>query len=292
MRTVRVGSLLVAVLLAIVLAACSGEGAGSSSATPSPTMLRFGVPPDEADPASSEDLRPVADQLAQATGTKVQLVRTTDYLTIIAALRANKLDLALIGPMPTVIAQRDGGVQPLVAVEGAPVRSTIICSPASGIRALAQLKGHSIAFVDPGSTSGNYVPRLMLKRANVDPETLKVTYAGGHDAAVLSVKQGSTDCAANSSMLLPLMLKSGTITAKDYRVVAQSDPLPINVVVLARTGLSPTIATQVTNTLVTTQSPQLLKVVGATRVVAADQADWSLFRDAAQELHLLLGDLR
>lgn len=292
MRAVRIRGAVGVAVLSLLLAGCSAGNAAAPSASASPVTLRFGVPPDEADPAWSEHMRPVADQIAKATGTTVELLRTSDYLTIIAALRAKKLDIAIIGPMPTVIAERDGGVEPLVTVQGAPVRATIICSPRSGVRTLAQIKGHSIAFVDPGSTSGNYIPRLLLERAGVDVASLKVTYAGGHDAAVLSVKQGSTDCAANSSLLLPLMVKSHTISTSDYRIIAQSDPLPINSVVLARSGLSSALKTKIADVLLSTQSPALLANNHATKIVSAADTDWSTFQAAARELNLLLEKLQ
>ncbi|WP_280342010.1 PhnD/SsuA/transferrin family substrate-binding protein [Nocardia neocaledoniensis] len=41
----------------------------------------------------------------------------------------------------------------------------------SDIDSIDDLRGRKIAFVDTGSTSGNYIPKLMLKRAGIDPNT-------------------------------------------------------------------------------------------------------------------------
>lgn len=287
-RTPRRLALLVGAALGSValLSGCTAPAADAS-----PTVLKFGVPPGEADPAMLDQMQPVADQIQEATGIPVEMTKTSDYLAIVEAMRSNLLDVALFSPLPTVIAQKEANVQPLVAALGAPYSTLIICRPDAGVETLADIQSHSFAFVDPGSTSGNYIPRLMLSRAGIDLDTLDSTYAGGHDVSALSVKQGSTDCAAVASMLLPALVESGAIAESDYEVIAESDPLPISLVIIAREGLDPKITDAITESFIDSQSPQMLEISQATELVYADEADWTIFTDSARELGIELKDV-
>lgn len=282
--------------LALLVGAALGSvallsGCTASAADASPAVLKFGVPPGEADPAMLDEMQPVADQIQEATGIPVEMTKTSDYLAIVEAMRSNLLDVALFSPLPTVIAQKEANVQPLVAALGAPYSTFIICRPDAGVETLADIQSHSFAFVDRGSTSGNYIPRLMLSRAGIDLDTLDSTFAGGHDVSALSVKQGSTDCAAVASMLLPALVESGAIAESDYEVIAESDPLPISLVIIARDGLDPKITDAISESFIDSQSPEMLEISQATKLVHADEADWTIFTDSARELGIELKDV-
>lgn len=286
-RTAMVTALAAGAVL--LMAGCTAPTAAQDQ---TPEVLKFGVPPGEADPAFLEKIQPVADLIGDATDTTVDVTKTSDYLAIVEAMRSNLLDVAMFSPMPTVLAEEVANVQPLVAGLGAPYSTLIICRPDAGVKDLADLADHSIAFVDPGSTSGNYIPKLMLKRAGVDVDELDSTYAGGHDTAAMSVKQGSTDCAAVASMLLPQMVEAGAISESDYETIAESDPLPISTVIIAREGLSKEQTDKIAKTLVEEQPASVLEATGATELVYAEDADWTIFRDAAKELGIDLKDVQ
>lgn len=282
--------------LAVIVGAALGtvallSGCAAPTADATPAVLKFGVPPGEADPALLEQMEPVADQIEEATGIPVEVTKTSDYLAIVEAMRSKLLDVALFSPLPTVIAQKEANVKPLVAALGAPYSTLIICRPDAGVKTLADIQDHSFAFVDPGSTSGNYIPRLMLSRAGVDLDALDSTFAGGHDVAALSVKQGSTDCAAVASLLLPTLVDSGAVAESDFQVIAESDPLPISLVIIARDGLDPKITDAIAKSFVDGQSPEVLKVSQAKELVYADDADWTVFTDSARELGIDLKDV-
>jgi phosphonate transport system substrate-binding protein len=276
--------------LSALLTGCSG-GSSAASNDANPDVIKFGVPPGEADPELLDRMQPAADLIAEATGKEVELTKTSDYLAIVEAMRSGLLDVALFSPMPTVLAEKVANVQTLAAALGAPYSTQIICRPDAGVNELADIQDHSFAFVDAGSTSGNYVPRLMLQRAGVDLDTLESTFAGGHDVAALSVKQGSTDCAAVASMLLPTLEESGTISKDDYEVIAESDPLPISTVVIAREGLDPEVTQQIADAFIESEDPAILEISQATEMVPADEADWTIFRDAADELGIDLEEV-
>jgi len=229
--------------------------------------------------------------IEEATGIPVEVTETSDYLGIVEAMRSELLDVALFSPMPTVLAESVADTETLAVVLGAPYTSNIICHPDAEVTELADVADHSMAFVDPGSTSGNFIPRLMLQEAGVDLDSLNSTFAGGHDVAAIGVQRGSTDCAAVASLLLPMLVDSGTISDSDFEVIAESDTLPISLTVIARGGLSDEITEQITDHLIETQAPSLLELSRGAEIVAADDADWTLFYDAAEELDIELEDV-
>lgn len=64
----------------------------------------------------------------------------------------------------------------------------------TGIKTLADVKGHTFCFTSAGSTSGGVVPRAELKAIGIDPDKdIKGTFAGGHDKAAIGVYQGDCD---------------------------------------------------------------------------------------------------
>ena len=64
---------------------------------------------------------------------------------------------------------------------------------------IEDLKGKSIALVDPNSTSGNNVPRYAMDKMGIKPDEFfgKVVYSGSHVNAVMALNQGTVDVAAN-----------------------------------------------------------------------------------------------
>ncbi|MBC8144535.1 MAG: phosphonate ABC transporter ATP-binding protein, partial [bacterium] len=68
-------------------------------------------------------------------------------------------------------------------------------------RTLADLKGKTVAWVDPTSASGHLFPKAALIEAGIDPEKhfAQQTFAGGHDAVILSVINGTIASGATYS---------------------------------------------------------------------------------------------
>ncbi|WP_062515941.1 phosphate/phosphite/phosphonate ABC transporter substrate-binding protein [Demequina gelatinilytica] len=277
-----------AAFAAALLAGCSG-----ASANETPDVLKLGVPPGEADAEYLEMLEPLAGIIEEATGIPVELTETGDYLGIVEAMRSDLIDMAIFSPFPAVLAQKVADVELIAAATGAPYSSLIICSTASGVEELADITADTtIAFVDPGSTSGNFIPKLVLKEAGVDIDGLTETYAGGHDTAALAVMQGSADCAAVASQLWDYMVEAGALDETLVTKVAESDPIPISTVVVGREGLSEEIYQQVADVFVGSTEADVLQVMGgATEVIDPDDADWTIFEDAAKELGVNLEDV-
>lgn len=207
---------LAAVCLAatLLISGCGGDAeAGDRTAQGFPEKLVLGAVPAE----NSTDLKagydPVIKLLEKETGAKVELSQASDYAGVVEGMIAGKVDLAFLGPFAYIIATGNGAkIQPLGAVTAAKGKPSgdrsygLTKAGNAAISKLADFKGKSVCFVDPGSTSGFLYPSAGLIEAGVIASSqekdltagLKPVYAGGHDASALAIKNG--DCEAGFAM--------------------------------------------------------------------------------------------
>lgn len=286
MPRVRRASVLVTLTAAVLaVAGCATPDRSAASDEAAPATLKVGLPPGEAAPDLVDRFEPVTGLISQGAGRPVEVTKTSDYLAIVEAMRSGLLDVAVFSPFPTPLAQQVANVKPLVVAKGAPYNSVLVCRTDRGIKTIQDLRGKKIAFVDPGSTSGNYIPKLLLKRAGMNPDTdVEGTYAGGHDSAELAVKQGSVDCAADAGLTYRQMAAKGIIDPSEQKIVAESEPLPVSIVIIARDGLDPTITDGIIRSFTAAPNQEALAVASATSFAAAQESDFALFREAASEL--------
>lgn len=230
-------SFLLIALLLLTLSLVSGCSTGTQTSQESQTaqetkVLRVGAIPSEDSQKVRAAYKPLVDYLEKQTGMKVELFVATDYSGVIEAMRSGKLDVAYFGPFSYIMAAAKANAEAFAVEQkkgsGTSYRSIVITSPESGINSLEDLKGHSFAFVDPASTSGNLVPRSFLKKKGIDPDQdfKSVIYAGGHDACELAVKNHKVDAAADADDNYDLMKANGLISDKDIKVIFTSDPIP------------------------------------------------------------------
>jgi phosphonate transport system substrate-binding protein len=98
----------------------------------------------------------------------VKLYPAADYAGVIQAFAAKQIEMAGMGASGYAAAytETNGNVEPLVvAVEedgSISYRSVMVVRADSGITSLADMKGHSLAWADPNSTSGYMTPSLAV----------------------------------------------------------------------------------------------------------------------------------
>jgi phosphonate transport system substrate-binding protein len=203
------------------------------------SVLNLGLVPAEDPRLMVADNQALIDALRQSLGMEVKPFVATDYNGVIEALRAKKLDVAMLGPFSYVLAASIAEVDPVAMPEtqkqGATYHSLIVARKDRNIRTLADLKGRSFAFVDPSSTSGHLFPKTAMIRAGLDPDAdLRSIFAGSHDAGVIAVQNGKVDAAAVAEGLLDAAAARGMVKADELQVVWKSEPIPGAPVVMRR----------------------------------------------------------
>jgi phosphonate transport system substrate-binding protein len=143
----------------------------------------------------------LAELLEKKTGYKFKTFIATDYTALVEALRSKKLDFAWLPPFSYIQAERLAGAEVMLKSvrHGSPYYySAIIVRSDSPYKTIEDLRGETMAWVDPASSSGHIFPKAGLIEAGIDPDTFfsKQVYAGSHDALLLSILNGTTKAGA------------------------------------------------------------------------------------------------
>jgi phosphonate transport system substrate-binding protein len=144
--------------------------------------------------------------LTQLVGTPVKVYIASDYAGVIEALRSQNVDLAFVHPVGYVLASREAGCR-IIAKDIWHGKTNFTARfwvhQESHIQRLAELRGRTIAFVDPASSSGYIYPMvLLIKRGMIKNRARKtffkeVVFAGSHDAALLALLNRDVDATAS-----------------------------------------------------------------------------------------------
>src|SRR3990170_8989955 len=190
-----------------------------------------------------------AKTLPRLSGTPIKTIVASDYAGVVEALRSRRVDLAFVHPVGYVLASREAGCQILVRDiwQGKTAYTArIYVLKAKGWTRLEDLRGRTIAFVDPLSSSGYIYPMVLLMKrglvTNRDPKSFfkDALFAGTPEAALRALLRGSVDAAASFDTALQIHLK-GDPAAEQITYVAETPPIP-EAGICARPGPQPAVA--------------------------------------------------
>src|SRR5215472_8525747 len=166
--------------------------------------LVFAVIPAENASGVTERFTPLTEYLSKELGVPVKLRIVADYAGVIEGQRGGQIHIGYYGPASYARAYVTGvKIEPFaveVASDGSKAyHSVFYVKKDSPYQKIEDLKGKNLGLVDPNSTSGNNVPRFVLDKMKIDPETFfsKVVYTGSHENAIIALQQGTVDIAAN-----------------------------------------------------------------------------------------------
>ncbi|WP_419702868.1 phosphate/phosphite/phosphonate ABC transporter substrate-binding protein [Promicromonospora sp. NFX87] len=221
-----------------LLAGCTG----SADATPAPdpaAPITFATTPLGDDPAATNPVEAFADLVAKETGREVEVVDVPDYTAVVEALRNHHVDIGFMSGFPSALAVNTGEVDSLVAWPGNddPV-STCLVLDGSPLRSLDDITPETVvAFADPASSSGYFMPVAMLHEAGLEKDTdYKAMFSGGHDMSFIALKEGDVDVACTST-IMPTMAGQDNgmfpFEKGETRSIGESASMPVAVTVLA-----------------------------------------------------------
>jgi phosphonate transport system substrate-binding protein len=209
--------------------------------------------------AAGEDFGKVLGQLA---GTPVRVTVASDYAAVIEALRNHTADLAFVHPVGYVLANREAKATILVRNQWhgkTSFTSRFFVRKDSKLTALEQLRGKTLAFVDPASSSGYIYPMVLLIQRglvqNRDPKTFfrEVMFAGSHDAAMRALQNGHVDAIASFDLAPEQYIKD---PAERQRIgwVAETPEIP-EAGIAAREGLDAALRDRLRAALLQIRAP-------------------------------------
>jgi phosphonate transport system substrate-binding protein len=254
----------------------------------------MGLIPAENNEEMVQKFEPMRAQLEKKLGAKVKVFTATDYAGVIEAMKKKRVDIAWFGPLSYYLAEQEAGAEAFAVGirEGSnshTYKSIIIAPCDAGIKSIKDLKGKSVAFVDPASTSGGLMPTYMVKQeTGMMPDQFfgKFTYAGSHDAAELAVKNKTVDAAADNDITYEKMLAKGLITKQTNCIVKESTPLPGSPLTY-RGDLPADMKAKIKDVILNAHKE--IKVTGygnLSHYVAVGPQDYQMIRDMVKELGL------
>lgn len=281
----------------VVAIAALAFAAVCTPARPADAVLNIGLVPSEDPRVVVSDNQALLEHLQQTLGAEVKPFVATDYTGVIEAMRAKKLDVALLGPFSYVLANRVAGAEAFALLEtqkqGPSYHSVIIARKDHGIASLKDLQGKTFAFVDPSSTSGHLFPKAGLLKAGFDPDTLfaRTIFSGGHDASAVAVQNGKVDGAAIADALLNAAYARGMLKKDDIVVVWRSEPIP-GAPVVYRHDLPDAMKARLRQAFGQVHDMPWGPNTTIKRFVAVDDKAYDVVRDTARLLKLDLSKLK
>ena len=232
-----------ALLMLAILSCLSFTGCGGSKAEQKKFVITY--LPNESTDKNADARKGMAADLSKALGMEVTELISNDYNAVIEAMRTGKADMAYFGPLSFCLAYDRAGVEPIGMIaknkdkKNATYKSVLITnSKNSDINGIQDIKGKTMAFVDPNSTSGNLIPSAAIMKAfpneKLSMDELHtngkffqaVSFSGKHQAGLAAVVKGDVQVAPISDAILAAELNAGRADKNDVKVIFASDPIP------------------------------------------------------------------
>ncbi len=209
--------------------------------------------PNESTEQSTDARNGLAEDLEELLGCEVEEIQASDYNAIVEALRTDKADMAYMGALSVALAEERAEAEPIVmkAEDGDPEKAiyhSVLIARADneGVNSIEDIKGKTMAFVDPDSTSGNLVPTSEIIQAFPDDELNSdklhtngdffeaVSYSGSHQAGLQAVMKGDIDVAPISDQILASEIANGNAQESEVKIIHESDAIPAEAMVVAK----------------------------------------------------------
>lgn len=226
---------------------------GCSAKAQEKKTLTIAYAPNESTEQSVDARQGLAKDLGEALGVEVKEIQASDYNAIIEALRTGQADIAYMGALAVALAVERADVEPIVmkAPEGdkskAVYKSVLIArSDNADINSIADIRGKTIAFVDPDSTSGNLIPTAEIINAfpddKLDSDLLHtndkffeaVSFSGKHQAGLQAVIKGDVDVVPISDQILASEIANGNAKQSDIKIIHESGEIPAEAMVAGK----------------------------------------------------------
>ncbi|MCS6855051.1 MAG: phosphate/phosphite/phosphonate ABC transporter substrate-binding protein [Elioraea sp.] len=276
----------------LILAALSFAAASAASAQEAdPRRLRIALLPDENAATIIQNAQPLRRHLERTLERDVEIVVTTDYSSMIEAMRFGRIHIGYFGGFSYILAKsRAPQIEPFaVGIErGSPTyRSILIASAAGPVQSLEDVRGRPFAFGDPASTSSHLVPRAFLQTrvGLVGDRDYRVVHLGTHDGVARAVQAGQVPAGALSEAIFRNLVARGTVEEAKVRVLAFSDPIP-NYPLVMQGNLAAPLKGAIRQVFLELKDPELLKSFRVEGFAPVDDSAYDVLRETARILNL------
>ena len=264
--------------------------------TKDPAKLRVALLPDENAATLIQQAQPLKAHLEKALGKQIDLIVTTDYSSMIEAMRFGRIEIGYFGPFSYVLAKSKApGIEPFaVGIEkGSPTYKSILIATADGpVKSVEDVRGKPFGFGDQASTSSHLAPRAhLLKKYKLEGnKDYKVVHLGTHDAVARAVQSGQIPAGALSEQIFRALVDRKTIEETKIRKLDLSDPIP-NYPITMQGDLVPALKEKIRAAFLEVKDPAVLKSFRVEGFAATDDKAYDILRETAKILDLDLGKM-
>lgn len=203
-------------------------------------VVTIGATVTENQAATEARFLPLGDYFQEKFGVEMRVQQASDFAAVVQALTAGHIQLARLGGSSYAAGYIDseGGIEPVAVpaeLDGSlGYHSVLIVRSDSPYQKLEDLKGKSLAWADPNSTSGYLVPMVSLRSNGIEPKEFfgETVFSGGHEQSVIGVLNGTLDSAFtwtskdDNTGQLRMMMDRDMLKREDVRVVWESPLIP------------------------------------------------------------------
>lgn len=254
-----------------------------------PDTLRVALLPDENASTIIKNNKPLQEYLEKTLGKKIELVVTTDYSSMIEAMRFGRLELGYFGPLSYTLAAARSEIEAFAGIKkggSTTYNAVVIANKASGITTIADIKGKNMAFGDTASTSSHLIPKKILMDRGLQPKTdYKENFLGAHDAVAVAVQNGHAQAGGLSKPIFDSLVSRGIIGLDKVKVLEISADYPQYPWAM-RKNLDPELKASIRNAFLQASDEAVLKPFKAEGFGAMEDKDYDVIRDLARKLKL------
>jgi phosphonate transport system substrate-binding protein len=199
--------------------------------------------------------------ISKKIGADINFYTTTSYASVVEAMLSGFVDVGKLGPKIYLVAndKSKGKIIPVVATARqanvfypkpcACYFGTLATKKGSGFKTIKDLKGKVLALVDPGSTSGNALPRALFPNEiggkDLEQYFGRIFFSGSHSASVRAVHSGKADAGFISESTFARVIESGEVKKEDFNYLWRSPEVPLDVVTVNQNTLSPDMVNKI-----------------------------------------------
>jgi phosphonate transport system substrate-binding protein len=265
--------------------------------TRDPSRLRVALLPDENASTLIQNAQPLKTYLEKTLKKDIELVVTTDYSSMIEAMRFGRIEIAYFGPFSYVLAKSRAPEIEAFAVgveRGSSTYQSILIASAGGpVKSLADVRGRPFGFGDQASTSSHLAPRAhLLRKVNLEGDRdYKVVHLGTHDAVARAVQAGQIPAGALSEPIFRNLVERKVIDpAKVVRLDVTAD-IP-NYPIVMQGNLAPQLKQSIRDAFLNMREKDVLKAFRVEGFAAASDKSYDILRETAQILKMDLAKVK
>lgn len=248
--------------LLTLLAALSVPFGAQAAPKADPDTLKVALLPDENAGTIIKNNQALKEYLEATLGKKIELIVTTDYSSMIEAMRHGRLDLAYFGPLSYVLARQKSDIEPFVALKSkgsTTYQSAVIGNVEAGVNKIEDIKGKNMAYGDKASTSSHLIPKSMLaEKGLLAGSGYNEHFVGSHDAVAMAVQNGHAQAGGLSRPIFESLVERKIIDGNKVKVLEYSKPFPQYPWTM-RSNLKPELKENIRKAFLDIKDPAILK---------------------------------